>query len=56
METQSEFFFCSGAATEVLKVGSSQLSREEVLLLLIPGGLELPAEVPDQLIRYFLSR
>ncbi|XP_027856785.1 lipid droplet-associated hydrolase isoform X1 [Xiphophorus couchianus] len=38
METQSEFFFCSGAATEVLKVGSSQLSGEEVLLLLIPGN------------------
>ncbi|XP_014878839.1 lipid droplet-associated hydrolase isoform X1 [Poecilia latipinna] len=38
METQSEFFFCSGAATEVLKVGSFQLSGEKVLLLLIPGN------------------
>uniref|UniRef100_A0A3B3UV14 Lipid droplet-associated hydrolase-like n=1 Tax=Poecilia latipinna TaxID=48699 RepID=A0A3B3UV14_9TELE len=37
-ELNSEFFFCSGAATEVLKVGSFQLSGEKVLLLLIPGN------------------
>ncbi|KAM4724627.1 lipid droplet-associated hydrolase isoform 3-T4 [Anableps anableps] len=39
MEIQTDFIFCSGAATQVLKVGSSHLpSGEDVLLLIIPGN------------------
>uniref|UniRef100_A0A3Q2D5W3 Lipid droplet-associated hydrolase n=1 Tax=Cyprinodon variegatus TaxID=28743 RepID=A0A3Q2D5W3_CYPVA len=37
-EVQREFIYCSGAATEVLKVGSSHLSGRDVLFLIIPGN------------------
>lgn len=39
-EIQTDFIFCSGAVTEVLKVGSSVLQGEDVLFLIIPGESE----------------
>lgn len=39
VEVQTDFIFCSGAATEVLKVGSSVLPPgEDVLFLIVPGN------------------
>ncbi|MEQ2198901.1 hypothetical protein XENOCAPTIV_020534, partial [Xenoophorus captivus] len=38
-ESQTEFIYCSGAATEVLKVGSCRLlSGQNMLFLIIPGN------------------